>query len=71
MLRTARDEIAPLVGRMPEQRLLESLLDELATRGQALVLLGEPGIGNSRLLSEAARKARERPDVLPAAARSA
>ena len=35
-------------------------MDEVATRGQALVLRGEPGIGKSRLLSAAARTARER-----------
>jgi predicted ATP-dependent serine protease len=56
----ARDEIAPLLGRANEQGLLASLLDEARTRGQALVLRGEPGIGKSRLLVEAAREARER-----------
>ena len=60
MLGTARDEAAPLLGRDEEQSLLTSLLDEVATRGQALVLRGEPGIGKSRLLSDAARTARER-----------
>src|SRR5919197_5564164 len=60
MLGTAHDEAAPLLGRLQEQALLTSLLDEVATRGQALVLRGEPGIGKSRLLSEAARAARER-----------
>ena len=60
MLGTAREEIAPLLGRANEQMLLVSLLDEVATHGQALVLRGEPGIGKSRLLAEAAREARER-----------
>jgi predicted ATP-dependent serine protease len=60
MLGTTRDEIAPFLGRAKERRLLMSLLDEAATRGQALVLRGEPGIGKSRLISEVARKARER-----------
>src|ERR1700759_5185738 len=60
MLGTTRDDAAPLLGRTEEQGLLASLLDELATRGQALVLRGEPGIGKSRLLSETARSARER-----------
>jgi DNA-binding CsgD family transcriptional regulator len=60
MLGPARDEIAPLLGRADEQGLLASLLDEVTTRGQALVLRGEPGIGKSRLLVEAARGARER-----------
>ena len=60
MVGTARDEAAPLLGRREEQRLLTSLLDDVATRGQALVLRGEPGIGKSRLLSECERTARER-----------
>jgi len=60
MIGTVRDEIAPLLGRADEQRLLASLLDEVATRGQALVIRGEPGIGKSRLLAEAASEARER-----------
>src|SRR5919108_6407970 len=50
----------PLVGRHEELRLLTSLLDDVGTRGQALVLHGEPGIGKSRLLAEAERTARER-----------
>jgi DNA-binding CsgD family transcriptional regulator len=58
----ARQHIAPppLLGRRREQRLLVSLLDEVATRGRALVLRGEPGIGKSRLLSEAAEAAQAR-----------
>src|SRR3954464_7067425 len=51
---------APLLGRDSEQHLLASLLDEAATRGQALVLRGEPGIGKSALLAEAARAAQAR-----------
>jgi DNA-binding CsgD family transcriptional regulator len=35
-------------------------LDEVATRGQALVLRGDPGIGKSRLLSDTVRSAQER-----------
>ena len=35
-------------------------MDDVAARGQALVLRGEPGIGKSRLLAEAERTARER-----------
>jgi predicted ATPase len=57
---TARDETAPLLGRANEQGLLASLLDEVSTRGQALVLRGEPGIGKSRLLAETTREARQR-----------
>ena len=60
MLGTTHDEVAPLLGRVEEQTLLTSLLDEVATRGQALVLRGEPGIGKSRLLSETAHAARAR-----------
>jgi predicted ATP-dependent serine protease len=54
MLGPAHEQAAPLLGRLQEQSLLTSLLDEVATRGQALVLRGEPGIGKSRLLSVAA-----------------
>src|SRR5215216_4739651 len=60
MLGMARDEATPLLGRLEEQSLLTSLLDDVAIRGQALVLHGEPGIGKSRLLAEAERTARER-----------
>jgi AAA ATPase-like protein len=60
MLGTAHEEAAPLLGRHEEQSLLMSLLDEVATRGQPLVLRGEPGIGKSRLLSETAQAARAR-----------
>jgi AAA ATPase domain len=55
-----REETTPLLGRDQEQSFLRSLLDDVRTRGQALVLRGGPGIGKSRLLSEAARAARER-----------
>ena len=57
---TARDEAAPLLGRDQEQGLLRSVLDEVTTRGQALVLRGDPGIGKSRLLSDTNEAARER-----------
>src|ERR671933_2845404 len=60
MLGTAHDEPQLFVGRLKEQHLLTSLLDDVATRGQALILRGEPGIGKSRLLSETERTARER-----------
>ena len=39
---------------------MTSLLDGVSSRGQALVLSGEPGIGKSRLLSICERMARER-----------
>src|SRR4051812_48028485 len=60
MVATAHHEDAPLLGRLEEQRLLTSLLDDVADRGQALVVHGEPGIGKSRLLSETDRAARAR-----------
>src|SRR5512133_42040 len=60
MVVAAYDDAAPLLGRNQELALLTSLLDEVATRGGALVLRGEPGIGKSRLLSETAQAARER-----------
>jgi len=60
MLGTRRNGGSPLLGRDQEQALLIALLDEVAERGQALVLRGEPGIGKSRLLSLAAQTARDR-----------
>lgn len=60
MFGSADDEAAPLVGRAREQDLLTSLLDGVRERGQVLVLRGDPGIGKSRLLSVAARAARDR-----------
>src|SRR5215218_8479169 len=60
MLATAHDGATPLLGRLEEQSLLTSLLDDVATRGHALVLHGEPGIGKSRLLAQCERTARER-----------
>src|SRR4051794_41907893 len=60
MVAMAHREDAPLLGRLEEQRLLTSLLDDVADRGQALVVHGEPGIGKSRLLSETDRAARAR-----------
>lgn len=60
MFATAHEEAVPLLGRDEEQTLLRSLLDDVGTRGHALVLRGEPGVGKSRLLAGAARTARER-----------
>jgi AAA ATPase domain len=60
MLAAASDETPPLLGRDQERRFLRSLLDEVASHGQALVLRGEPGVGKSRLLSETALMARQR-----------
>ncbi len=60
MLASAHNGALPLVGRVEEQSLLTSLLDDVVARGQALVLHGEPGIGKSRLLAKAEEAARER-----------
>jgi DNA-binding CsgD family transcriptional regulator len=60
MLLTARDEAAPLLGRDQERTLLRTILAEVATHGQALVVRGGPGVGKSRLLTEIAGTARER-----------
>jgi predicted ATPase len=40
--------------------MLTSLLNDAPARGQAVVVHGPPGIGKSRLVSEAAREARAR-----------
>ena len=51
---------APLLGRAPETEVLTGLLDEVKRAGAALVLRGDPGIGKSRLLSEAVTLAQGR-----------
>ncbi len=60
MVAGANDQFAPLLGREREQSILKSFLDEVAVRGQALVLRGEPGVGKSRLLSDTAQAAHQR-----------
>jgi hypothetical protein len=60
MLVATRDDAGPLLGRETETKLLTSLLDAIHSGGTALVLRGEPGIGKSRLLAEAAAVARDR-----------
>jgi len=60
MVAAGRDEAAPLLGRDLELSFLRSLLDEVAVRGQAVVLRGEPGVGKSRLLADTAWTARGR-----------
>jgi DNA-binding CsgD family transcriptional regulator len=57
---SVRDGAGPLLGRDVEIELVTSLLDSVPAGGGALVLRGEPGIGKSRLLAEAAALARER-----------
>jgi DNA-binding CsgD family transcriptional regulator len=54
-----------LVGRTTELGSIEHLLDELAEgRAAALELVGEPGIGKTRLLAELAGRADERGNVV-------
>ena len=60
MIGSAHGDAPPLVGRFEEQGVMTSLLDGVSSRGQALVLSGEPGIGKSRLVSICERMARER-----------
>jgi len=52
MLGTDHDEPSALLGRVEERSLLRSLLDEVTTRGQALVIRGEPGIVSHRSNAE-------------------
>jgi DNA-binding CsgD family transcriptional regulator len=47
-----------LLGRDAETAVLNSLLARVGDRGAALVVLGEPGIGKSSLVEQAARRAR-------------
>ena len=59
MLALSKDR-APLLGRSAEVEVLNGLLDGVERTGAALVLRGAPGIGKSRLLSEAIALAEER-----------
>ena len=63
MFTAGRAAAGPLLGRNTEVELLTALLDEINATGSTLVFRGEPGIGKSRLLAQAARLARER-DIL-------
>lgn len=54
-------QVAPLVGREAELAALQQLVDQAADGTAACALLvGEPGIGKSRLAAELGRRARER-----------
>ena len=59
MLALSKDR-APLLGRATEIEVLRGLLDNVEHAGAALVLLGDPGIGKSRLLSEGIALAKDR-----------
>jgi ABC-type transport system substrate-binding protein/class 3 adenylate cyclase len=57
----AKRHVTPFVGREAELARLEGVLTELTHgRGAIVVLTGEPGIGKSRLKSEARERFRER-----------
>ncbi|MFJ4786555.1 ATP-binding protein [Streptomyces sp. NPDC088794] len=51
--------IGRLVGRSAELKLIDELFRSATTRGVALMLTGEPGVGKSALLDAAARRASE------------
>jgi hypothetical protein len=52
----APERVAPLIGREPERRALADLVESARVGGarSVLVLVGEPGVGKSRLLDELA-----------------
>ena len=53
-------ERAPLLGRLNETKIITGLLDDIRRSGATLVLRGDPGIGKSRLISEATALAEAR-----------
>jgi class 3 adenylate cyclase/tetratricopeptide (TPR) repeat protein len=60
------DEPSDLVGREPECHLLEALFDEVVTQHvpRFAILVGEPGIGKSRLVRELFAHARAHPAMV-------
>ena len=61
----ARRTLVPFIGRQHETSLLQRLGDQaLAGRGQAVTIVGEPGMGKSRLLYEFVRGLDHVGDVL-------
>jgi DNA-binding CsgD family transcriptional regulator len=60
LVSVAASSLAPLLGREAEVELLTSLLGRIENGGGTFILRGEPGIGKSRLLAEAAGLARAR-----------
>ncbi|HKA03963.1 MAG TPA: AAA family ATPase, partial [Acidimicrobiales bacterium] len=53
-------DVAPLVGRTTELDRIDLALDTVDERGTALLVLGEPGIGKSAIVAEAAERGRSR-----------
>ena len=53
-----------LVGRSQELERLAEMIDQVGTRGGALVVRGEAGIGKSALLEAVAKRARDRGTVV-------
>jgi DNA-binding CsgD family transcriptional regulator len=59
MMHQMRDA-STLVGREPDLRLLDGMLATVAERGSSLLVVGDPGIGKSALLAQAAAAAERR-----------
>ncbi len=58
---TARDRLSAFVGREAEHAVLEqALVRALASDGQVIALVGEPGVGKTRLAHEFATRCRDR-----------
>jgi predicted ATP-dependent serine protease len=57
---TRSSDVGGLLGRADEVELLASFLDGVESAGGVLVIRGEPGVGKSRLIAEAAGLARDR-----------
>ncbi len=62
--RRATDSRSPLVGRAHELDLLESLANRVAREGRAhlVTVIGEAGVGKSRVLDELQRRLGDKPD---------
>jgi len=61
---TPREGLTPYVGRVGELDMLERGLVEVAGRARVIDIVGEPGIGKSRLLHEFSRRLAERDIVV-------